>query len=80
MSSSQGQELLPGPRIVVPGNHDIPLYNVLARLAYPRAGFFRHITRERYPYYEDEEIAVMGADTTRSITIKNPTGRLRNDI
>ncbi|HKH70018.1 MAG TPA: metallophosphoesterase [Vicinamibacterales bacterium] len=62
---------LPSPRIVVPGNHDIPLYNVLARFAYPRAAFYRHITRERHPYYEDEEIAVMGADTTRSITIKD---------
>jgi 3',5'-cyclic AMP phosphodiesterase CpdA len=62
---------LPSPRIVVPGNHDIPLYNVLARFAYPRADFFRHITRERHPYYEDEEIAVMGADTTRSFTIKD---------
>ena len=62
---------LPGPRIVVPGNHDIPLYNVLARFAYPRAAFFRHITRDRHPYYEDDEIAVMGADTTRSFTIKD---------
>jgi 3',5'-cyclic AMP phosphodiesterase CpdA len=62
---------LPSPRIVVPGNHDIPLYNVLARLAFPRAGFFRHITPDRHPYYEDDEIAVMGADSTRSFTIKD---------
>jgi 3',5'-cyclic AMP phosphodiesterase CpdA len=62
---------LPSPQIVVPGNHDIPLYNVLARFAYPRAAFFGHITRERHPYYEDNEIAVMGADTTRSFTIKD---------
>ena len=51
----------------MPGNHD----NVFARLAFRRAGFFRHITPERHPYYEDDEIAVMGADTTRSFTIKD---------
>jgi len=62
---------MPSPRIVVPGNHDIPLFNVLARFAYPRSGFFRHITTERHPYYEDDEIAVMGVDTTRSFTIKD---------
>ena len=62
---------MPSPRIVVPGNHDLPLFNVLARFVYPRSGFFRYITRERHPYYEDDEIAVMGADTTRSLTIKD---------
>jgi 3',5'-cyclic AMP phosphodiesterase CpdA len=62
---------LPRPQIVVPGNHDIPLYNVLARFAYPRAGIVRYITSQRHPYYEDDEIAVMGADTTRSFTIKD---------
>ena len=69
---------LPSPRIVVPGNHDIPLFNVLARFAYPRSGFFRHITRERHPYFEDDEIAVMGADTTRSFTIKDGGLRARD--
>jgi 3',5'-cyclic AMP phosphodiesterase CpdA len=62
---------MPSPQIVVPGNHDVPLFNVLARFLYPRRGFFRHITRDRHPYYEDDEIAVMGADTTRSFTIKD---------
>lgn len=70
---------LPSPRIVVPGNHDIPLYNVLARFLYPRAGFFRHITSDRHPYYQDEEIAVMGADTTRSFTVKDG-GLRRRDV
>ena len=28
---------LPGPQIVVPGNHDVPLYNVLARFLRPLA-------------------------------------------
>ena len=62
---------LPGPQIVVPGNHDVPLYDVFARFARPLAAFRQHITRELWPIYEDEEVAVIGANTTRSFTIKD---------
>jgi 3',5'-cyclic AMP phosphodiesterase CpdA len=62
---------LPYPRVVVPGNHDIPLYNVLARFVTPRSGFRRHVTTERLPVVADNELAVIGADTTRSFTIKD---------
>ena len=68
---------LPGRHVVVPGNHDIPLYNVLARFGGPRRGFRRHITPDRCPAVIDGEVAVIGADTTRSLTIKD--GRLRSD-
>ena len=37
---------LPGPLVVVPGNHDVPLYNVIARFSSPLRGFHRHIGRE----------------------------------
>jgi 3',5'-cyclic AMP phosphodiesterase CpdA len=66
---------LPGRHVVVPGNHDIPLYNVLARFGVPRRRFRRHITADRWPAVLDDEVAVFGADTTRSFTIKD--GRLR---
>lgn len=64
-------DALPGPQVVVPGNHDVPLYNVLARFGDPLRGFRRHITTVRYPHFGDAEIAVVGADTTRSFTIKD---------
>lgn len=64
-------ERLPGVRIVVPGNHDVPLYNVAARFGRPLAAFRRYITAERYPHFHDVEIAVVGANTTRSFTIKD---------
>jgi 3',5'-cyclic AMP phosphodiesterase CpdA len=64
-------DALPGPRVVVPGNHDVPLYNVLARFGDPLGGFRRHITAEAYPVFRDAEIAVIGANTTRSFTIKD---------
>ena len=70
---------LPGSHIVVPGNHDVPLYNVLLRFIDPLGGFRRHITAVRYPCFRDAEIAVVGANTTRSFTIKDG-GLRRGDV
>jgi 3',5'-cyclic AMP phosphodiesterase CpdA len=65
---------LPGPQIVVPGNHDVPLYNVLARWLSPLGNYRRYIERSLIPSYADGEVAVMGLNTARSLTIKD--GRL----
>jgi 3',5'-cyclic AMP phosphodiesterase CpdA len=62
---------LPGPQLVVPGNHDVPLYNLLARVLNPLGGYRRHVTRTLRPYFADDEVAVFGANTTRSFTIKH---------
>jgi 3',5'-cyclic AMP phosphodiesterase CpdA len=62
---------LPMPTIVVPGNHDVPLYNLTKRLFTPLHRFRRFITSERYPFYMDDELAVLGIDTARSATISN---------
>jgi 3',5'-cyclic AMP phosphodiesterase CpdA len=64
-------DAVPGAHVVVPGNHDVPLYNVLARFGDPLGSFRRHITAEAYPCFRDAEIAVVGANTTRSFTIKD---------
>jgi len=61
---------LPQPQIVVPGNHDVPLYDVLRRFLSPLARFRRYISDEEFPYFEDEEIAVIGVNTARSLTFK----------
>jgi 3',5'-cyclic AMP phosphodiesterase CpdA len=63
-------ETLPSPRIVVPGNHDVPLYNVLDRFLRPLHNYSRFITADLAPYYEDEEVAVAGINTARSLTFK----------
>ncbi|MDQ3323099.1 MAG: metallophosphoesterase [Acidobacteriota bacterium] len=62
---------LPKPQIVVPGNHDIPLHNVLARFATPLEKYKKYITDDLQPFYVDEEIAVLGVNTARSLTIKD---------
>jgi 3',5'-cyclic AMP phosphodiesterase CpdA len=54
------------PKIVIPGNHDIPLYNVMARFFRPLANYRRYISDDMWPAYRDGEIAVLGMNTARS--------------
>lgn len=61
---------LPKPQIVVPGNHDVPLHNIVARFTQPLTKYRRYITDDLRPFYRDEEIAVLGVNTARSLTIK----------
>ncbi|MDB5731866.1 MAG: metallophosphatase [Variovorax sp.] len=61
---------LPGPQVVVPGNHDIPLHNPVARLLTPLEKFRRHVEPSLSPSYVDEEIAVLGVNTARSVVVK----------
>ena len=70
-------DTLPGPQIVVPGNHDIPLYNVASRFLTPLRKYLRYVTLDLTPEYVDEEIAVLGLNTARSLTIKD--GRVNQE-
>jgi 3',5'-cyclic AMP phosphodiesterase CpdA len=54
----------------VPGNHDIPLINLLTRFAQPLTRFKRYITDDLTPSFVDAEIAVLGINTARSLTHK----------
>ena len=56
---------LPFPRLVVPGNHDIPLYNVVKRFAAPLRDYRRIVSRELCPVFEDDEVVVVGLNTAR---------------
>jgi 3',5'-cyclic AMP phosphodiesterase CpdA len=68
---------LPHPQIVVPGNHDVPLYNVFQRFLQPLTKYRKFVTAEMAPYYADDEIAVAGVNTARSLTWKD--GRINED-
>ena len=48
------------PLIVVPGNHDVPLWNVVDRFFSPLEKYKRWITSDLNPVYEDDELLVMG--------------------
>ncbi len=63
-------DTLPQPRIVVPGNHDIPLYNVARRFLAPLAAYRRYICDDVEPALVDEEIAIVGVNTARSLVFK----------
>jgi 3',5'-cyclic AMP phosphodiesterase CpdA len=61
---------LPRPQIVVPGNHDVPLWNAFNRFVRPLTKYKRFITEDMFPFYADDEIAAMGVNTARSFTTK----------
>ncbi|HVF90297.1 MAG TPA: metallophosphoesterase [Blastocatellia bacterium] len=58
------------PLIVVPGNHDVPLWSVADRFFRPLKKYRSLITPDLNPIYVDEGLAVMGLNTARSFTIK----------
>lgn len=61
-------DALPFERLVVPGNHDVPLYNVFTRFFTPLARYQHAITPDLSPVYCDDEMIVVGVNTARSLT------------
>jgi 3',5'-cyclic AMP phosphodiesterase CpdA len=61
---------LPQPQIVVPGNHDVPLHNVFTRFLQPLEKYRHYVTDDLEPFFADEEIAVVGVNTARSLVFK----------
>jgi 3',5'-cyclic AMP phosphodiesterase CpdA len=55
----------------VPGNHDIPLYDVLRRFLSPLTRYRRFIDESLCPFVELPGIAVLGINTARSLTFKD---------
>jgi 3',5'-cyclic AMP phosphodiesterase CpdA len=64
---------LPQPKLLVPGNHDVPLYNIFSRFLRPFTKYDHHFAALGQPanFFRDEEIAVLGINTARSFTRKN---------
>ena len=55
------------PIMVVPGNHDVPLYDVFTRFAAPLDRYKRFINDDLCPWFENDEVAVLGINTARSL-------------
>lgn len=64
-------DALPFRTIVIPGNHDVPLYNPYGRFVQRLARYRRFITDDLAPSYVDDEVSVVGVNTARSLTWKN---------
>ena len=69
-SAREFLDRLPGPRLIVPGNHDVPLFNLVARFFDPLANYRRFISQDLQPFFRDDELAVLGINTARSLTHK----------
>jgi len=57
--------------LVIPGNHDIPLFDIVRRFAAPLDRYRHYIDDTLYPWFENDEIAVLGLNTARSLTFKD---------
>ena len=57
--------------LAVPGNHDVPLYDVLRRFLSPLTRYKRYIDDSLCPFIEIDGAAVLGINTARSLTFKN---------
>jgi 3',5'-cyclic AMP phosphodiesterase CpdA len=62
------------PVVLVPGNHDIPLYDVARRFLSPLRRWRRHVANGRRECCFDGDVAIVGLNTARSLTFKD--GRL----
>ena len=57
--------------LAVPGNHDVPLYDVVRRFVRPLHRYKRFIDDDLCPWHESDTLAVLGINTARSLTIKD---------
>jgi 3',5'-cyclic AMP phosphodiesterase CpdA len=57
------------PLLVVPGNHDVPLFDVVRRFLSPLGRYRRYIATELEPVFRDDEIIAIGLNSARSLTV-----------
>ncbi len=57
--------------LAVPGNHDVPLYDVLRRFLSPLTRYKRYIDSTLCPFIQIDGAAVLGINTARSLTFKD---------
>jgi len=69
-------ERLPRPMLVVPGNHDIPLFDVALRFADPLGRYRQYIASDLSPVFRDDEVTVVGLTSARGSAFKHGRGRL----
>ena len=63
--------------LAVPGNHDVPLYDVFRRFLSPLTRYMRYIDDTLCPLHEISGATVLGINTARSLTFKD--GRISDE-
>lgn len=66
---------IPVPVVVVPGNHDVPLYRVWERAFNPFGCYRKHFSQELEPTFRDDELLIVGINTAYGWTVKE--GRIK---
>jgi 3',5'-cyclic AMP phosphodiesterase CpdA len=61
---------LPSPSLVIPGNHDLPLFDLPRRLLRPYGRYARYISADLEPTVLQPELAALGVDATRRLSHK----------
>lgn len=61
---------LSAPKVIVPGNHDIPLYDVARRFLSPLERYRRFVADPAESTFIDDELVVVGVNTARSLVFK----------
>ncbi|MBC8041955.1 MAG: metallophosphoesterase [Rhizobacter sp.] len=69
MAAKEFLRALPSTYLVIPGNHDVPLYRFWERIFDPFGNYKTYISETLDPLYSDEEIAVLGLNTARRFPI-----------
>lgn len=64
-AAAQFLRALPAPVLAVPGNHDVPVFDLLERFADPWGRWRRHVAAETEPVWHDGQVAVAGLNTVR---------------
>lgn len=68
-------DALAAPALVVPGNHDVPLFRVWERALSPFGAYRKHFDRELEPEWQDNELLIIGVNTAYGWTFTG--GRVR---
>ncbi|MEW6515574.1 MAG: metallophosphoesterase [candidate division FCPU426 bacterium] len=55
----------PAPKLVVPGNHDVPLFNLYRRFINPLAAYHSYFPKDAESDFKDKEMLVLGLNSTR---------------
>ncbi len=58
---------LPAPTFAVPGNHDLPQWNLIERLLRPYERYRRFIVDELEPFWSDAEVGIVGMKSPRRL-------------
>lgn len=64
------------PKVVIPGNHDIPLFNLFQRFYRPFKKYQKFISEDIYPEFISDEMAIVGVNSCTPF--RSQTGRIKD--